>query len=338
MKRFVAPLAVALSLAGLPALGQAPQPPKAPAQTVDAGARGSILLAPPAAEGESTVVEALEVVAHAPGPAMWTVTRGDSQVVIIGGYTPLPHQLEWDHRRLDRALTGAVGFYETRPSINPLELAALFFDPGAFKLGRSRTLDSVIGPERQAHLQRVAALAHADTRRMQPFKPAFAGGFAYQTFLRTVGLSAEKPGTTIRKLADAQHVPKRPLAKLGGMSVIRSIQRMDDAAQLACFDATLDQTEWESSHAIAAAQAWSQGHVSELRRLHSTAILDSCLEGKGAKAVFEKAMADAAASIEALLQRPGRNVALIDIDFLLPKNGVLDRLKASGAEIGVPPS
>lgn len=329
---------IAVSLA-LSLAAAALSPPQAsPAQTADAGARGPIQLnaqAPP--NGESALVEELEVVAQAPGPALWRVTRGESQVVIIGAYTPLPHSLDWNKVRLMRALDGASGFYEAKVSINPVELATLFFDQGAFRLGGGRKLDDVIGSERQARLRRVAAISHADVGRMQPYKPAVAGIFAYQTFLRTVGLSAEKPGTTIRRLADAQHVPKRALAKLGAMSVIRAMQRMDATAQLACFDATLDQTEWESAHAIEAAHAWADGHVTQLRRLHSTAILDHCLGGGGAKAVLDKGVADSVTSIEDLLAKPGRTVALIDMDFLTLRNGVLDRLKAKGAEISVPP-
>ena len=314
--------------------------PASPAQSQQAPIQAAPPAPPqaaPAPDDESTVVSALEVVAHPPGPALWRVKRGDSEVVILGAYSPLPHLLNWNHVRLDRALDGATGFYETKATINPLELAALFFDQGSFKIGGGRTLDQVIGPARQARLQVVAAVAHADPKRMQPFKPAIAGIFAYQTFLRAAGLSAEKPSTTIRKLVEARHVPQHALAKLGGMSIIRSIQHMNEAAQLACFDAALDQTNWESGHAVAAAQAWADGHVSELRKLQSTAILDRCLDSGGAKAVLEKGITDAVDSIEELLAKPGRKVAVTDINFLMAKNGVLDRLQQKGAEISLPP-
>jgi len=36
------------------------------------------------------------------------------------------------------------------------------------------------------------------------------------------------------------------------------------------------------------------------------------------------------------LSRPGTTVAIIDLRLLLRANGVLDRLKAQGAEISVP--
>ncbi len=320
-------VAVGLAIAclGLPSYAQTPRPQAPPAPlAVD--------------DGQSTVVEALEVVARPQGPALWVVTRGESQVTVIGGYGPLPHGLEWNTVRVERALTGADGFYLAKPSINPLELAAIFFNPGAFKLEGGRTLNDVIGPVRKERLGRIAAIAKADTGRMQPYKPAIAGLFAYQTFLRAAGLSPEKPGTTLGRLARTHNVPERSLAKIGAASLIRSIQRMDEPAQLVCFDAAMDQIEWDSGHAVNAARAWSEGHLSELRSLTSHAIFDRCLtEGGAPRAVLEKATVDSVASLEDLLAKPGRNVALIDLTVLLPRNGVLDRLKAAGATVTVPP-
>ena len=233
-------------------------------------------------------------------------------------------------------MRGSAGFYEAKTGLNPFELAAVTLNPGAFKL-QGRTLDQVIGPVRRERLQRIAAIAKADPARMQAYKPAVAGVFAYQTFLREAGLSAEKPGTTLRRLAKQQGVPQRSLAKVATASLIRSMQRMDDAAQLACFDAALDQIEWDSGHAVAAAKAWSVGRLSALRAETSHAILNRCLsEGGAPRAVLDKAIADSASALEALLTKPGANVAVVDLALLLPRNGVLDRLKAKGATIAVP--
>src|SRR5689334_1733469 len=55
----------------------------------------------------SPLVEALEVIAKPPGPALWRVSRGDSEVVIVGTVSPIAHQQAWDSRRVERALTGA---------------------------------------------------------------------------------------------------------------------------------------------------------------------------------------------------------------------------------------
>ena len=326
-----AALIAALALVGGVAHGQAPQ-------TVDRNAPARVTLRPAETsdDGTSTVVEALEVIARPLGPAVWTVTKGDAQVTVIGGYSPLPHGLQWNSARIERALRGSAGFYEAKAGLNPLEVAALFFNPGGFKL-QGRTLDQVIGPVRRERLARIAAIAKADPARMQTYKPAVAGLFAYQTFLRAAGLSAEKPGTTLRRLASQAGAPQRALARISGASLIRSLQRMDDPAQLACFDATLDQIEWESGHAVAAAGAWSEGRLSTLRAETSHAILNRCLaEGAAPRAVLDKAIADSAASIDDLLSKPGKSVAVLDLTLLLPRNGVLDRLKAKGATIAVP--
>ena len=320
--------AAAAALLALSAQAQTPPPPALPPQTAPAGS---------VTDDGSTVVDALEITARPLGPAMWRVKRGESEVIIVGGYSPLPHSLDWNKFRLERALDGARGFYEAKASLNPFELAGLVFNQGDFKLGRGHTLDGEIGPARAARLRRVAVIAHSDPGRMQPYKPAVAGVLAYQTFIRTVGWSGEKPGTTMRRLAAAHHVPVRALAKVGVPSLVKALTRADMTAQLSCFDATLDQTEHESAHGLAAAQAWANGRVTELRGQRSTAILDRCVaDSGGGRALLTKGIADSVASIDDILAKPGKNIALVNIEFLLPKNGVLDRLKAQGFEITLP--
>ena len=49
------------------------------------------------------------------------------------------------------------------------------------------------------------------------------------------------------------------------------------------------------------------------------------------------AVAGAAVRRWAELQKPGKTVAVMDMAWLLPKDGLLDRLKAHGATVGEPP-
>ena len=53
--------------------------------------------------------------------------------------------------------------------------------------------------------------------------------------------------------------------------------------------------------------------------------------------MLERGTADFTAAIEAELNHPGKAVAVIDLRYLLRANGVLDRLKAQGDTITVPP-
>jgi len=66
--------------------------------------------------------------------------------------------------------------------------------------------------------------------------------------------------------------------------------------------------------------------------------LQRCLELlPGARKQIEKDMAEAADRLWAELQKPGKTVAVIDMAWLLPKDGLLDRLKARGATVSEPP-
>ena len=55
------------------------------------------------------------------------------------------------------------------------------------------------------------------------------------------------------------------------------------------------------------------------------------------QSLVEQGARDAVQTINAALNRPGRSVAVIDLTFLLRRNGVLDRLKAEGDAISIPP-
>src|SRR5579875_2918426 len=77
-------------LGAAPALAQTSATPGAPSPPASVAPRSD----------ESAVVQELEVVGRRPGPALWRVTRGDSEVVIVGGLSPLPHSLHWNETRV----------------------------------------------------------------------------------------------------------------------------------------------------------------------------------------------------------------------------------------------
>ena len=329
MRRRLAGLSLAAAaLLGCPALGQTP-PPKAPPAAQAAPAA--------AADDGSTVVEALEVIARPIGPAMWRVKRGDSEVVIIGGYSPLPHSLDWNKARLQRALQGATALYVPRASIGLISGAGVFFTMGSLSLPHGQRLPDVIGPERIRKVQAFMDRIHKDPSRLMGLKPAVVGFGMYDDFARAAGLSLEKPQTTIERLAESQGVPIRPLAKLPVATMIRSLEKLDARSQLACFDAEFAHLEAVSNTGVAAAQAWAAGDLKALRGAEAPSFEAPCLLGSPtARAVADKGVADAVASIEDALRRPGRSVAVAPIAYITRANGLLDQLKARGAEIMLP--
>ena len=106
---------------------------------------------------------------------------------------------------------------------------------------------------------------------------------------------------------------------------------------LACFDAALDDMDREAAHTPAVSKAWAVGDLKTVGENYKASLLDGCLSRiPTLAALLDRGTADAVLTIQTALLKPGKSVAVIDLNFLLRPNGVLDRLKAQGAQVTVP--
>jgi uncharacterized protein YbaP (TraB family) len=267
-----------------PAAEPAPAAPTDPNAAVDLG---------------SSVVEALEVVAQPPGPALWKVSKGGSEVVVLGSVKPIAHSLVWDTGRLDRALDGAK---------------VLLIEPVG-----ARTA------------------SHQDARRYERLKTYVAAFLLVGDYREAAGLSDAKPDSTVQKLAGAHKVKVQPVSEYRVASAVKQAGQISEAAGLACLSDGVDQVQQESDHAQAVGKAWAAGDLKAVKALYGPAPLERCLQQVPNMAVIERGTDDNTRAILNALKTPGKSVAVVDLNFLLRPNGVLDRLKAQGATVSVPP-
>jgi hypothetical protein len=315
----------ALAAAGLALAANAQAPPAAEP-------------APAAADGDSVVVSELTVTAPLLGPALWKVSHGDSEVVILGGLTPLPHVQTWSSPRLEHALDQSSELLAP-PSgrIPAIEAAGFAIRALAVRQPLGRTLEPSLPPDLRARF-----VAERESLGLGPgayahWKPAAAGFLLIGDFRRKTGLSNEKPASTVAHMADARHVRVRRVANYHLGALFTSLTRLGEKQQNACLAYELDAIDLEKANARAAAAAWSTGDLKGARAGSSGPVLDRCaalLSSYGA--VLEEGTADFTRAIEDALKRPGKAVAVIDLRYLLRANGVLDRLQAEGATISVP--
>ena len=290
----------------------------------------------PAPEAGSSLVAELEVVARPPGPAMWRVRRGGSEVVILGAVSPLPQSLQWDQAQVGRALDGA------RQLLTPPEAQISLFDgPGAalqfVRLRALTPLDRRTPPPLYARVLAAARIAHADPKKLNGWRPGAAGGWLLADFYQAAGLSLAKPASTVVRLAKARRVPVRPILRVSGAPFLSSFAHMDEAAQLRCLEAAVDEVDWQAAHARPAAEAWARGRVEQARAQRSHALWSSCLESlPSVRALQDRGVAQAFTAMEAALSQPGRTVAVVDLRYLDTQNGLLDRLRAAGAQVDSP--
>lgn len=332
--RPLAPLGLAAAIA-LGAQARAAPPPNAPAPWEPP----PVELTPGStAPDGSTVVSELDVFARYPGPALWTVSRGDSQVVILGGLTPLPHLLDWNTIRVEHALEGASALLlPPRPQLGLWDFVRLKLESGRYRLPGKATLDSTLPAAAVARFHAIAASIHQPLDKYEHWKPAVAGFMLLSDFRRAVGFSEAKPASTVVKLAKAKGVPVRYAGEFKVAPMLQSVAALSPASNQACFEAALADIGRESSHARAAAKAWSNGDLKGVRGNYTPSVLDGCLlQVRSFQALIDRGTADGVQAIDEALGRPGKTVAVIDLSYLLRPNGLLDRLKAQGAQIGVP--
>ena len=320
------PVAV-LALAGPPSLAQAPAP------TDDAPPAAS-----PTADIDlgSAVVEALEVVAPPPGPALWKVTKGGSEVVVLGAIKPLPHSLAWDTGRVDRALDGASALLvEPKFTFGVFDL--LNYKLGGMGARQQQPLEETLPAPLRQRFVATRIAARQDAGRYGRLKPYVAAFMLVGDYREAAGLSDAKPDSTVQKLAKAHHVPVRPVSEYRVASAVKTAGPISDAGGLSCLQDAIDQVQVESDHAQTAAKAWAAGDLKTVRANYGPAPLERCLEQAPNVDVIERGTEDSTKGILAALAKPGRTVAVVDLNFLLRPNGVLDRLKAAGAKITIPP-
>jgi hypothetical protein len=325
-------LATALCSLLLASAAAAEPPPASTAPNLSPAAASA------AVDGDSVVVSELIVNAPLLGPALWKASRGDSEVVILGGLTPLPHTQTWDSGRLERALDKSSELL-VPPSgrIPPLEAAGFAVRALAVRQPLGRSLESSLPPDLRARFVAERESLGLGPKAYAHWKPAAAGFLLIGDFRRKTGLSNEKPASTVVHMADARHIKVRRVASYHLGALFTSLTRLSKDEQNACLADELDAIDLERANARTAAQAWAKGDLAGARAGASGPVLDRCaalLSSYGA--VLEKGTADFTRGIDEALKRPGKAVAVIDLRYLLRANGVLDRLKAEGAAISVP--
>lgn len=315
--RLLAPLLLVLMGAA-----QAPAPPAAP----------------PPDPTESAVVQELEVVGHYPGPPLWSVKRGQGEVVILGGLSPLPHSLEWNSHRLERLMDGAdLVLLPPTGRLGLLDLGYVLFHQGDLYLPHGASLWDKLTPEQRRRFDNLRLQAKTETKRYERMKPAIAAITLTADFEKAAGLASAKPGSTVKRLAETHHIRTRPEGGIPVADVFRAVVKMGDQEGSACLDAILDEVDRMAARARPLSDAWANGDLKTVKAEYFEGGIDRCVAGQpGLQAFAEKLTRDATNSIDAALGRGGKTVAVVDLRLLLRANGVLDRLKAEGAEVSVP--
>jgi hypothetical protein len=290
-----------------------------------------------AAEEPSWTVGELVVTARAQGPVLWRVSRGASEVWILGALPAMPRGQAWNIARVERAVTGA-NVVLTRPRAT-VDLFTVLGVLTHLNLPRGRTLDASLAPDLEARFARARALAGTSAARYARLKPVWAAWRLLADYYGAAKLSYTEPQDTLVRLASRHHTPTRPVATYRAKPVVRNFETMSDVQGQACLADAISDIEHDSAHAAAAARAWAAGDLRTVRSHYGEPAFALCLEeAPSFVALKDRSVDDTVAAVDAALARPGKSVAIFPLGDLLREGGALARLRAQGATITAPAS
>jgi hypothetical protein len=284
-------------------------------------------------------IETVVVTAQLPGPVLWHVQQGSSEVWILATVAPVPANLSWDSRTVAKLLIGArLLLLPPRGEVGVFE-GAWFVLTGLDTLQQPDgvTLESTLADPLKSRFVAARIANHQDADRYEKYLPAVAAVILESDYWKANNMNFNGPQKTVEALARRASVPVRAAATYPAMDVNRDVPKMSAPAQRACLEDALNDIAIESVHVGAAAQAWAMGDLAGIKANYSEIGLDACLQQSRAYSVLrDREAGDIVNAIADALKNPGNSVAVIPMGIWLRKGGVLERLEAAGLTVSGP--
>ncbi|HXC54899.1 MAG TPA: TraB/GumN family protein [Rhizomicrobium sp.] len=284
-------------------------------------------------------IETVVVTAHPPGPALWHIARGSSDVWILAMVSPLPRDLAWDKSGITSLLKGANALLLPPTASVGLAEGLWFYmwHMDTLEQPDGVTLEATLSEPLKGRFIAARGRARQDADRYDKYLPAVAALILESDFQKAIDFSYKEPQHSVEALATSLSVPVHTIATYPAMDVIHDVPKMSAAAQRACMEYALSDIDTLGAHGRAAAEAWARGDLGGIKANYSETRLEACMaQNASYLAIRQRGIQDEVSAIVAALNRPGKTVAAIPMGFFLRKGGVLERLEAAGLTVSGP--
>jgi uncharacterized protein YbaP (TraB family) len=295
------------------------------------------------AEQSPAPLEEIVVTAERAGPGMWHVRRGDANVWILGSIAPLPRDITWRSKQVESVLESTSQVLVQKPleiSV-PRILWMLIADRKLLMVGGGKKLKDVLPPELHARFATQRGKVTDDAAKWERYRPIIAAAFLQQAAFHQVNLSMRLDlGAALRELAKKHGVRVEELKVAGVSDMLDALKTMPEATERTCVEASLSTVETGLPRLVDRAQAWANGNVERIENTPELKDVDACRSaldaGKGASDVIGRIRQTWLENIEKYLHSAGTTIAVVNLDLMLERGGLLDQLRAKGYEIDAP--
>ncbi len=284
---------------------------------------------PPAAAQLDDIV----VQARRSGAPMWTVTRGDSTLILVGAITGIPRDLAWRPddleaaaARSDQILSPQVG----QASVTDV-LRVIWRARTIGMMPEGRTTADYLTPDYQARLEAIMA---GDRNQDWRTKSLLFVGFELMQDKAGYnrGRSGDDAMDVIRRAARRARVPVRPVGTVRGDELVDSLITAPQSAHVPCVEAAIAAAEQGPDSARIRAEDWRALRVADVVASPIDRALNQCWPW-GDPEIAPQLRQQWAAAIETAMISPGVTMGVAPIRLLADEGGVLDGLVARGFDV-----
>jgi uncharacterized protein YbaP (TraB family) len=300
---------------------------------------GSATAAPP------DQLQELVVTGERTGPGLWHVHKGAANVWILGSISPLPKGITWRSTQVERLLASTNEVLVPKPlEIGIVRILWLLItERSALMVRGGRRLKDVMPTDLYARFVKDRARFTSDAQKWERFRPIVASAFLEQQAFHSVGLSARLDlGAAVRTLAKKRDVPVEEVKIAGVGDLVDALKSMPASTENTCVDASLVTVESGLPQLIDRARAWATGNIESIQSHPEPAQVDACLKALDSGAASGDLLARIRrtwlAALLKSLANAGTTIAVVNMDLLLEKDGLLEELKQRGYEVDPPVS
>ena len=299
-------------------------------------ASGPTIAAPVSAQTQEPQVSELDeivVLARRSGAPMWTVTRGDSTLILVGAITGIPRDVAWRPDDLEAAAARSNQILsppEGRVSVSDI-FRIIWRARTIGMMPEGQTTADYLTPDYQARLESIMA-----DERNQDWRTESLLLVGFQLMQDKAGYRAGRSGDdamdVIRRAARRARVPVRPVGTVRGDELVESLITAPQTAHVPCVEAAIVAAEQGPESARIRAEDWRALRVADVVASPIDRALNLCWPW-GDPEIAPQLRQQWAAAIETALVSPGVIMGVAPIRLLAEEGGVLDGLEARGFEV-----
>jgi hypothetical protein len=288
----------------------------------------------------SDEIYSVSVDGEARGPALWRVTRGNSEVVILPTVGLMPEDLEWNKQSLEKVVAGARQvMLPPQPDLNLIDIGWFYIWNGSLiRQPRGQTLEASLPQALRDRFVAARQLSRREADRYATDVPAVAAIKLSGDFARARDLTRREPRRTVERLARAAKVKITNVGSFEVMPAVHELLNLSQDKQRICLEQVVDDTERVARDADRAANDWADGRILAARAHYSETRLIDCATALSSRAANVETAHNTmlANAIDVALRTPGKSVAVIPLGPLTARGGVLDLLGPKGVTIHRP--